>query len=135
MGMPDIDRIKSLPSKESVVYVIKNRIKGREYFYLCKSIRDGKKICRKTVCYLGPASFQCSSIAGALRYWKNKLLRNQSEQEKIIAKIRELESKVDEDFSFVDCKIEIRKLGKALPNLCQNAMSIKKRIQILSRIH
>lgn len=68
------------------MYVVKKRIKGRKYFYLCKSQRQGKKICRKTICYLGPGeSEECATINRAIEYWgKTNNKRKAEELKKLI---------------------------------------------------
>ncbi len=48
------------------MYVVEKRVKGRRYFYLCKAQRHGKKIRRKTICYLGPE--ECATLNRAIAY-------------------------------------------------------------------
>ena len=63
------------------MYVVKKRIKGRKYFYLCKSQRQGKKIRRKTICYLGPGeSKECATINRAIEYWEKTSDKRKAEE-------------------------------------------------------
>lgn len=50
------------------MYVVEKHVKGRRYFYLCKAQRQGKKIRRKTICYLGPAD--CATLNRAIAYYE-----------------------------------------------------------------
>jgi len=36
-----------------MAYIVKQKINGRDYFYLRKSVREGKKVISKHVAYLG----------------------------------------------------------------------------------
>jgi len=68
------------------MYVVKKRIKGRKYFYLCTSQRHRKKVCRKTICYLGPGeSEECATVNRAIEYWaKTNNKRKAEELKKLI---------------------------------------------------
>lgn len=68
------------------MYVVKKRIKGRKYFYLCTSQRQRKKVCRKTICYLGPGeSEECATINRAIEYWaKTNNKRKAEELKKLV---------------------------------------------------
>ncbi|MEK6820537.1 MAG: hypothetical protein AABX71_02385, partial [Nanoarchaeota archaeon] len=35
------------------MYIVKKKIKGKEYFYARKSVRKGEKVISKTIAYLG----------------------------------------------------------------------------------
>lgn len=64
------------------MYVVEKRVKGRKYFYLCKSQRQGKKIRRKTICYLGPE--ECATVNRAIEYWEETNKRKAEELKKLI---------------------------------------------------
>lgn len=69
------------------MYVVEKRVKGRKYFYLCKSQRQGRKICRKTICYLGPGeSEECATLNRAIEYWEKTSKKWKAEElKKLIA--------------------------------------------------
>lgn len=77
------------------MYVVKKRIKRREYFYLCKSQRQGKKICRKTICYLGPGeSEECATVNRAIEYWEKTNNKRKAEELKKLIVMDRICSKI-----------------------------------------
>jgi len=77
------------------MYVVKKRIKGRKYFYLCKAQRQGKKICRKTICYLGPGeSEECATVNRAIEYWAKTSKEQKAEKLKKLIVMDRICSKI-----------------------------------------
>lgn len=64
-----------------MAYVRKKRIKGKDYFYLVKNIRDGKKVRQKTLAYLG----QHPTLEKALAAYTQELEKLHGEMEKLEA--------------------------------------------------
>jgi len=74
------------------MYVVEKRVKGRKYFYLCMSQRHRKKVCRKTICYLGPE--ECATLNRAIGYWEKTSKKQKAEELKKLIVMDRICSKI-----------------------------------------
>ncbi len=80
------------------MYIVKKKIKGKEYYYLRKSIREGKKVRSKTVSYLGKsrgeAEKKAKEIIGKLE--KEKIKKQEIVEREMKERFEKVEEKLDE---------------------------------------
>lgn len=90
-----------------MVFIVKKKIGGREYYYLNKSIREGKKVRTKTIAYLGKTRADAEKKAKEFekRLKKEKKKKEKKEAKEKTAEIlapKEKESSIEEIMVF--CK-------------------------------
>ncbi len=70
------------------MYITKQKVKGKDYYYLRKSVREGKKVKSKNVAYLGKnkkrAQIKAKEIINKISAEKIEKIENSSEKEKDI---------------------------------------------------
>jgi len=75
------------------MYIVKKKIKGKEYYYLNKSVRQGNKVLSKNVAYLGKDKEEAEK--------KAEEIRQKEKADKVIEKAKEIVGDVSEKNNFV----------------------------------
>lgn len=91
------------------MYIVKKKIKGKEYYYLNKAVREGGKVLSKNVAYLGKdkkeAEKKAKEIIGSIEKISNAQKRRAKESrksEKSVSKLEKKELSIEELANF--CK-------------------------------
>ena len=88
-----------------MAYIVKQKINGKDYFYMRKSVRDGKKVTSKHVAYLGSdkneAEKKYAEIIKKLNK-KDNLMESKTDEKKSISKLVQKKISIDELAKF--CK-------------------------------
>ena len=76
------------------MYVVKKKIKGKEYYYLNKSVREGNRVISKNVAYLGKdkeeSEKKAKEIIGKIENEKNnKNIGEIKSEEKMETKVKD----------------------------------------------
>ncbi len=94
-----------------MVYIVKQKIHGREYYYLRESVRKGKKVVSRTICYLGKTREEAEKKAKEVMESMKKKVSSEKESAE-----RDLSSKPS-----------LRKLKKLNPSIEELATFCKRR--------
>ncbi len=88
-----------------MAYIVKQKINGKDYFYMRKSVRDGKKVTSKHLAYLGSdkneAEKKYAEIIKKLNK-KDNLMESKTDEKKSISKLVQKKISIDELAKF--CK-------------------------------
>jgi glycyl-tRNA synthetase len=86
-------------------YIVKQKINGKDYFYMRKSVREGKKVMSKHIAYLGSnkeeAEKKYAEIIKNL-YKKNIIMENIEKKEELVSNLVQKKISIDELSKF--CK-------------------------------
>jgi glycyl-tRNA synthetase len=89
------------------MYIVKQKINGKDYFYLRKSVREGDKVTSKHIAYLGKTKEEADKKAGEI---KNKMEKEKFSEDKEIKN-----EKVKKGNEYKSTKISIEELA----NFCK----------------
>src|SRR3989344_7185329 len=98
------------------MYIAKQKVKGKDYYYLRKSVREGKKVMSKNVAYLGKDKKEADIKAKKIIEKMTNELKNKSEEkieQKRDDKISSLEKK---DISIDEMAVFCKRKGFVYPS-------------------
>lgn len=93
-----------------MTYIVKQKVKGKDYYYLRKSFREGKKVISKNIAYLGKSKEEAEKKAKKI-IWKEKL----SEKMKNIPEIKKTEL-IKKEISIEELSAFCKRKGFAYPS-------------------
>jgi len=98
-----------------MAFIVKQKVYGKDYYYLRKSVREGNKVRSKMIAYLGKDKKEAEKKAKDIIAEMEKIKRKEVKQDDIGDKERKMKKKEDKKNEFEHKKISIDELA----NFCK----------------